>query len=97
MTLTSRDYDGQSDDNGERAVFIVNGTAVGRGREGFKDVLRRLQELPTGSTVSMFWDERIKGPSRRHYMPPFRLEYYGELSDEFDRIWVERRLVEGGR
>jgi len=38
----------------EQAVYIWNGKAVGRGKKGFQAILKKLDDLPSNSTVYVF-------------------------------------------
>jgi hypothetical protein len=69
--ITWHEYDGFH--NPERAAYVLNGRAMGRGPEGFRQVLNELQRLPAGSRVLVYpvgyWKEVRTRTPVSYYIP----------------------------
>ena len=67
-TLTWTDYDGESDS--DRAVYVLDGKPVGRGEEGFHQVLAHFEEITPGSVLLVYPDysDKREPPRCRPYL-----------------------------
>lgn len=52
--LTWKDYDYDSGDNPENAIFILSGKELGKGKKGIDILIEHLRELPNGTTIYVF-------------------------------------------
>lgn len=59
VTLTWKDYDGISEQDPDKATYILNGAIIGQGSKGFTTVIKRLREIPEGSELLIFPDNTL--------------------------------------
>jgi hypothetical protein len=75
--------------DGEKAIYIVDGRRVGKGKVGFEEVLRQLRELPLGSELRIIDPNEAKNSGPRS-IPPF-----DQYEDELDDVIKKRQLDVG--
>jgi hypothetical protein len=88
LTWLPPDWD-PADGDAARVTFVLGGQAVGAGREGFREVLRRLQRAPECSVLQIDFDPPSMLSCRGPYWRP-----YTELGmrDELLRVCLDRKL-----
>jgi hypothetical protein len=92
--LTWQEYEGTG--SPDEAVYVWDGKALGRGKEGFAKVLALLDALPAKSRVLIYPDYRSVGvpfprnPGPRRVMPFAAAD---DLWDAFERVVEMRNLV----
>ena len=82
------DYDGQAETPApERALFVLNGTEEGRGREGLKRALDDISTAPKDTVLYLAFHRKYQGSSRPPYVMPYEVL---EMRPEWDQV------IEGG-
>ena len=92
--LTWQEYEGTG--SPDEAVYVWDGKALGRGKEGFERVLALLGALPQKSRVLIYPDYRACGVPKQRSLGPRRVMPFaaGEnLWHAFERVVETRNLV----
>jgi hypothetical protein len=93
--LTWKDYDGKNG-RAEQAMFIWQGEEMGRGKDGLKNVVSKIAELPPGSRILVYPDYDVHaiwdGPASVGRSCPL---WHWEFGPEVDlrNIAVKRKLI----
>jgi hypothetical protein len=73
VLITWLEYDGYRKNDPDEAIFQINGESVGKGNDGFRAVLHRLESIPEGSTVKIRWTPLPQGEGYPLYWPAHKL------------------------
>lgn len=87
--ITWKNYDGFGDP--EEAIYVWNGREVGKGLEGFVEVLSRLDKIKPGSKVAIFpcYPGRVRG----HLDEPARVIPFSEFWGLLREVVYRRNLI----
>jgi hypothetical protein len=71
VLITWLEYDGYRKNDPDKAIYQINGESLGKGIDGFRAVLLRLESIPEGSAVKITWAPLPQGQGYPPYRPPY--------------------------